>query len=282
MKFEEKHKDLLDTGSMISRGYCYLAANAGKAIALITLLVAALVTFTEVAFADLSRGVITPTVLTLLIASYTMYFSLEDAGERLGEESEEYKAALERYSGVRAKITADMIPALREFCSRYSSEELTHRRSTLMLEHGVSEQEYRDYLSGASVEWRRGLILKKIKNMKSTALTPTLLLSRERRRAASELKNPDGMKLPSMLLKMIPTTLCTFFTASLILTTKESLTAETVLDGILKLSSLPVVGFRGYTSGYSYVKGRSAGWLDMRASILESFLSEIKSGTQIP
>ena len=267
-------RDLLDTASLMQEGYSFLLSNAGKAVAILTLLISTLVIFTEVSFMSLSGNVLTPALMTLLLASYTMYLSLEDAGERLGEETTEFKSASLKYSELRSKISADMIPALRAFCRDYSEREAGERRRTALFSFGLGEDEYKDFLNGKRFDFRRTVLFRRIKGIKPTPLTPSMLLSSERSGVGREIENPEAQKLLRLLTKMIPTTLCTLFTASLILKTKDGITTESLLDGILKLSSLPIVGFRGYTAGYSFSKNKMSAWLDTKCLILEGFLAE--------
>ena len=65
-------------------------------------------------------------------------------------------------------------------------------------------------------------------------------------------------------------------TLSVMLSAKEGLTATDVLNGLLKLSALPLIGFKGYSAGYSYVKHNISLFLETKANILESFLNEFK------
>ena len=74
---------LLSTGALVKKGYSFLIANVGKTVALITLAVTALVSFTEISFSAVGTEHFTSTLIMMLIASYIMYFSLEDAGEKL-------------------------------------------------------------------------------------------------------------------------------------------------------------------------------------------------------
>ena len=84
---------LAESGSLIKKGYSFIIANVGKTVAIITLLVTALVSFTEISFSGVGSESFTSTLLMMLISSYVMYFSLEDAGEKLARDSEIYKKA---------------------------------------------------------------------------------------------------------------------------------------------------------------------------------------------
>ena len=90
----------------------------------------------------------------------------------------------------------------------------------------------------------------------------------------SELENPESRKLVSLFLRLIPSALCTLITVSVILTAKDGLTVTDVLNGILKLSALPVAAFRGYSQGYTYAKHSLSLWLDTKSGILEGYLNK--------
>ena len=55
------------------------------------------------------------------------------------------------------------------------------------------------------------------------------------------------------------------------LNVKEDMTASDVINGILKLSALPVIGFKGYSAGYGYTKNSLSLWIETKANILEKF-----------
>ena len=59
-----------------------------------------------------------------------------------------------------------------------------------------------------------------------------------------------------------------------LLTTKDGLTASAVAEAILKLSALPIVGFKGSLAGYEYAKGAKCEWLETKSRLLEGFLTE--------
>ncbi len=269
-------RELLDVGGMMKQTKSYLLNNGGKILAAITLIVSAVVMFADISFSgSLSYDFFT-TLLLMLIASYLMFFSLEDSGERLGEESEEYRAVLTRYRTAKEKISAEHIPALREFCTRYSRDELEYRRRSLLTEEGYSMEEYEAYLSGACVNRRSAKIFKKCKSMSAVTLSPNILLSVSREGRRSELIDPERHKLLHLAMKLIPSTLCMAFTVSVMLNAKDGMTLDGVIDGLFKLTTLPIVGLRGYSEGYSYIKNSKTVWLETKARLIETFLLEAK------
>ena len=168
MKRDEPN-DLLALGGMMRGGYSSLIANAGKVVAVITMFVAVIVTFTNVAFYDIRSESFTTTLIVMLMSAYLMYFSLEDTGEREGEESEEFKTARQRYLTVKKKITPESIDSLRAFCLDYSRRELEYRRLSYLVEKGYSANDLAAYKSGkpfplrARQAFRRALRLRAVK-----------------------------------------------------------------------------------------------------------------------
>ena len=272
---DREQNRLLEPLGFIKQSRTAVIANAGKVIAVITLLVAVLVTFTDIAFSDITSQSFTTSMAVMLISSYLMYFSLEDAGEKEGEESEEFKSSNARYLAIMARITPDCIEELRKFCLDYSRKECEYRRACFLGENGLSASDFEAYKGGAKFKGRALRALRRADRIKAVNLTPAVLLNRNHGVGKSELLGPSKDKLFSSLASLIPSTVCTVFTVSVILTAKDGLTAESIIEGILKLSALPIVGFRGMLDGYKFSRESKASWLETRARILESFVGEL-------
>jgi hypothetical protein len=270
----EFDRELLELSGTVKGGYLFIVNNAGKAIALITLAVCTLVIFAEVGIADIGSAYFTAMLVAMLLSSYIIYFSLEDSGERLGERSEEYRAALEKYKLAKSKISSSSIAPLRSFCIGYSASELKYRRESLLTEAGYTEEEYAAYRRGARVSLRERICFCRADRMRAVKLTPALLLSGSGSSISSELENPEKKKLLYSFLNLLPSTLCIIMTVSVILTVRGDLTLSVILDGMIKLSALPIIGFRGYCAGYSFVKEKKSVWLETKARLLESFVRE--------
>jgi hypothetical protein len=268
--------DLLALGGLMRQGQSYLINNVGRIIAVITMLVATLVTFTNVAFADVTGESFTVTLTVMLLSSYLMYFSLEDAGEREGEKSEEYKNAYLGFLEVRRRISPDSIDALRAFCLDYTEKELTYRRLNYLCEHGLSKRDLDDYRLGKPYPGRMRRHLITADKMRAVILTPAMLLSRAHGADGAELVPPERKKLLASLVTLIPSTLCTVLTVTVILSTKNGLTPSGVLDGIMKLSALPVIGCKGFIDGHRYATEAKVTWFETKTRLLEAFLANDK------
>ena len=268
----ENMSDLLEISGMMKMGYSSIIANAGKIIAAITLIIAVLVTFTNMTFSDLTSENFTSVLAVMLISSYMMYFSLEDAGEREGETTEQFINATERYAAARAKITPDAIDNLRRYCLEYSKRELEYRRLAFLGARGISVNDLAAYRNGKRFPIRTMHSLRKAERMKAIKLTPAVLMSGSKIGERGELVNPKRRKIFDAMTSLIPSTICMIFTISIILTAKDDLTVSTVIDGIVKLSALPIVGFKGMLDGFRFSKDEKSGWLETKARLLECFI----------
>ena len=264
---------LIEAENIIKKSGIALINNIGKVVASITLTVAVMITFTEISFAGFENKSFTGSLIVMLICAYLIYFSLEDAGEKLGEESDEYRTAIENYKKTREKVDASGALRLREFCIEYSKTELEYRRDNLLITYGLSREDYEKYLSGEQFDKENLRIFKRAKKMKATPLTPKTILSGEKRSRKSELINPQRHKTSIMFLRLIPSTICMTVTISVMLSAKDGLNAATVIEGIIKLSTLPIIGFRGYAQGFGFVRNSLVPWIETKTRLLENYLS---------
>ena len=265
---------LASSSAMLKKGYSYVVANVGKTVAVITLAVSALVSFTEISFASLGSESFTSTLVMMLIASYVMYFSLEDAGERLGREGDRYKEVSERHSELQKRIKSCDVTRLREFCTEYRRAELEYRKANMLFSLGYTHEEYEAYLRHEEMTQKMRKDLRRVEKMKPAELDTAMLTSNDKRQK-SELRNPESSRIFNMIVKLIPSTVCMLFTVSVMISVKENMTAAGVIEAILKLSTLPIVGLKGYSGGYEYVTSCEISWLETKCRLLDSFL---KSG----
>ena len=270
---------LLDSRELVKKASRTIICNMGKIIAVFVFTVMLAVTFTEVSFSGFFSESFASSLLLLITSSYIIYFSLEDSGEHHGEETEEFKNANERYGKARERISGAEIDELRDFCSEYSKRDLEYRRGSFLLSRGISEGDVEAYSNAKDPTRATKRMLRKYRTIKAIALTPRMLLSGKSFSRRSELEDPSKRKIPMLIVKLIPSTLCMMITLSVMLSAKEGLTVTDVLNGILKLSALPLIGFKGYSAGYSYVKHDVALFLETKANILESF-SNLKQDTK--
>ena len=265
-------RSLLISGEVMRTGYSALVKNCGKIIAALTALIVLLVTFTEVGFYEIGAKELTANVVLVLVASYIIYFSLEDAGEALGRESEEYQSTLAKLTSLIDRIDVTSLGALRQYLADYTAAELAHRRESLLAAEGIPPEELkRDDLS--CLDRRTRGVIKGAKKLRPIRLGVGSLISvRGRAQAPEEIKSPEGKRLITLILRLIPTTVCTLFTASVMLGIKDGLGAAEIIESLVRLCPLPIVALRGYSAGYTYAAEAECEWMRVRCRIIEAFL----------
>ena len=246
-----------------------------RAVAVLAAVVALLVSFTELTFTEFGANDLTPTLAVMLVCSYLMYFSLEAAGEEAGMASDEYISAVSRFKAAKERIKPGMIEPLRSFCTEYSRRELEYRRSAYLISSGSTPKEYEAYKNGAAFNSRARRVFRKYERIHPTLITPAMLLGGGSVSKSGELRDPERTKIVILAARLLPTTVCMIFTASVMMSFKGGLTPESVMETLLKLSTLPMVAFKGYTSGYNYIRDRGLEWTVTRTRILESFIESV-------
>ena len=270
-KFEDA---LLESGSIMRKGYSTILENSGKLIALLTAAVAILLTFADVGLPSIVGAELGADLLIMLAASYVIYFSLEDAGERLGKTTDIYTSAEKIWRNLSHRVGGDAVGRLRSFCISYSKEELKYRKEVSLIAAGLTADELAAYEAGEVFPRKTRRILSRISRMKPIEISPTVLLGAAGSSSSSELKNPERGKVPRLILSLLPTTLCMLFTVSMMISAKSGLDAGAIISGIVKLSTLPMIAMKGYSCGYEYAKGTLPLWMGTKSKLLEAFLEE--------
>lgn len=265
---------LLESGKIIQSTAAAIINNTAKIVAFITVIISALVLFTDLKFVDFSAESFSSTLAVMLIASYLIYFSMSESGENAAEDSEEYKNASQKCDNLTALISGDKIALLRKFCRQYTEDELKYRRECFLMRYGYGIDEYYAFLQGGLCDRRARRVFRRAERLRAISLNPKALLSRVAAKDKSELINPSRFRFLNMTLRLIPSMICMTVTVSVILTAKESLNAEAIADGIFKLSSLLLIGLKGYTSGYNYKKNKVTLWLETKARLLDAFIRD--------
>jgi predicted signal transduction protein with EAL and GGDEF domain len=144
----ELEKNILMKEDLLKEKIGALMNNLGKLIAVMAALVAFLVTFTDVTLSAVGIKTLIPSLIVLIVCSYVIYFSMEDAGEELGRSTKEYTSCEARYDSLRNEIKGSDLDDLRSFLTEYSKSEANYRKEGLMLTLGVTEDDINDYKMG--------------------------------------------------------------------------------------------------------------------------------------
>lgn len=263
-------KMLLNASSDSKRAGRALAANVGRLIALLALAVAATVTFTEISVGAASIARWGLELAVYLFCAAVIFFSLEEEGESLGREEEDYKKARGRYESVLCEIGSGHLGALEGFCRLYVKRELCARRAALLFPYGLTEA---DTERAAQIpDRRKRRILRRAAALRPTVLTPAMLLCGRAKNPGRALRDPGRTRLLRMALRLIPSLLSVLFTVSVALHTKDALDAEAILCGCVRLCTLLGIGLKGFLQGFSFVKEGECLWLEEKCRLLRAFL----------
>ena len=121
-------------------------------------------------------------------------------------------------------------------------------------------------------------LIRRLKRQKMLRITPKVLLSGAEYEGGSELTAPQGARAKRTLRSLLPSTAAMLFTVSVILSTKDGLTAAAVAQGLLRLSCLPIIGLRGYSDGYGLTLGADLSWIKAKARLLDAFFKSNAKG----
>ena len=265
-------RSILDSGRIIQKTYSFLVENMGKTIALITGIIAVLVSFTEIGFCSVSTKEFTLNAIFMLICAYVMYFSLEDAGEKAGKACTEYVERENEFRAAQRKIDSGKIVKMRDFLRKYRIDEYEYRRENLILTYGMSLEEYEKMKLRKTRTPREIRIIRRVERIKPIDITPKTLLAGNFEGGGSELSNPHDARLFKIILSLVPSTICMLFTVSVMLSTKDNLTSSDVIDSIVKLTTLPTIALKGYCQGYSYATEALPIWFQTKTNLIEAFL----------
>jgi hypothetical protein len=152
--------EIIGISERIKGGYSYLISNFSKIVAVVTAAIATMLVFTDITFLGINSRELTTSLALILVSSYLMYFSLEEAGEKLYEESEDFKNLMAEYFIELEKIGLEKLGSLREYCEKYADEELTYRRRQALLAAGLSAEEYDTFVKNESISKNAFLVAK--------------------------------------------------------------------------------------------------------------------------
>ena len=184
----------------------------------------------------------------------------------------EFSEAKNGYSSALSKIKPSDILPLEKFLEERRERELLKRKESYLKCRGYSleilSQDYKPRDKDERRARRRAM------RIKQHAIRTGMLLERDNANGKIDLYHPTARKLFRIAMKLIPTSACMVFTASVMLNAKGELTAGVMIESLLRLSTLPIVGFRGYAFGYRYTKNTRASQVREKTRILEAYLAQ--------
>ena len=272
MRIEENLLIGADTFTTKMKGT--LTTHIGRAVAWLAILVCAIFTFTEIALVDISLEKLTLDTLVVLVLSVVMYFSMENEGEVYGKSQAEYQKAKEAADALSQKVKGEDLGALQSYLLRVYNEELRAREDRLLLAYSLHREELIRYREGERFGRKKSRQLRRVAKTISRAITPNELLYFEGDTKAEISSAPSHRGRMSGLVRILPSVLCTLLTVGVMIDLKDGFSLRMVLEGILKLSALLSMGFRGYLFGVHYISEVLTPYHKVREKLLDAFLRQ--------
>ena len=273
-----KHAEdiLLEADALGQRVKEGLLEHVGRAAAFFAIAIAAIFTFTEIAFVGISAAEFTLEATVLLISGLVMYLSLESEGQSYAKTQDAFLAQKKRSDALATQVQGENLPRLRAYLIRIHAQELRAREDRLLLRYGIEREEYEIYRRGGTYGKKRSRYLKRVARISTAPLTPSDLLFFDDGKVVSLSERPSPFARLRGVCKIIPSILCTMLTVGVMVEIKDGLSLSLILEGTLKLCALLSMGMRGYLAGVNYVNTVLLPFHKVREKLLDAFLREIE------
>ena len=248
----------------LAKGRQRIFSRIGLWISALALLVAVVITFTDVSFLSLSAESLTLKMAVYAAVTVIMFYALEEEGERTGRAESAYKESEKAFLAVKTAVTPAHYGALDEFCERYIEEELSKRRSLFLLSHGITRG---DAPLPAPLE-------RKMKALKPLRVTAATLLDPSATPRHSPLESPERRRKCRLAARLLPSLLCSVFGIGIAVGVRGVMTPSAIIEGLFKISALLIVALRGYAVGYLFIGDAETPFLQAKTRLLEQFLCE--------
>ena len=262
----EHETERLFTGALNSfaKGRQRIFSRIGLWISALALLVAVVITFTDVSILSLSAESLTLKMAVYAAVTAIMFYALEEEGERTGRTENAYKESEKAFLAAKTAVTPAYYGALEGFCESYIEEELSKRRSVLLLSHGITGC---DASLPAPLE-------RKIKALKPLRISAATLLDPSAYPRHSPLESPERRRKCRLAARLLPSLFCSVFGIGIAVGVRGTMTPSAIIEGLFKISALLIVALRGYAVGYLFIGDAEIPFLQAKARLLEQFLYE--------
>lgn len=249
-------------------------AHVGRAVALFAIAIAAIFTFTEIAFVGITPAEFTLEVTVMLISGLVMFFSLENEGEVYARNQEDFVGQKAKADALATEVRGEMLPALRVYLAQIHRDELRAHEDRLLLSYGIDREEYENYRRGGTYGKKRSRYLKRVARINAAPLTPSELLFFDEGKVAGFTERPNVRARLRGICKIIPSILCTILTIGVMIEVKDGFSLSLLMEGTLKLCALLSMGLRGYLAGVGYINHTLLPFHKVREKLLDAFLRQ--------
>lgn len=224
----------------------------------------------------------------LLFCSYGMYACCADGGIKQGYETDLYKASVERFEELKAKIDNTMLSKMNDFCAHYVNEELKQTRmrhlSVACITYDIYLETYAK-LGSKEINELTDLTslqkkaVRKANRIRPIKLTPEMILSQGglhlSRSALSAA--PGTMKNISFSVKLFK---MSFISICMPLIALEVITEPSWIvfaEVCLKLFTVVLNGFDGHNDGYENITVHTVNYTNAQSGLMQQAIQYIES-----
>lgn len=259
-----------------------IAANSSLIVAVLAIIVAAMVFFTDLDGGFAITSDFSPSLVVLFCCCVVEYYSTKHMGTREGMREEGYKKAIDKHKEAsRACQTKVGMRGLMKFCTDYAEQDLIRRRNALLSQVGISYEEYSEKYMKLGPKELPSEMPKAVRKAiaKANKLRP-VVISQDNLIFAVEDEKQIKLKLSTArserikdITFIVPTLISTFFAASMVIEVIQDLSFATVTACMLKVFCIILNAVKGYQNGYYNIVDGHVECAEARTYLLEECIA---------
>lgn len=223
------------------------------------------------------------TVIVLIICTNAMYSIGLRSGKDRGYIDYRYMDAMESYSQVASEVRASgRMGELDAYCKYLTRSELDDTRQEILIDANITIEDYKaKYRALGKKELKEAVTEKQYKailkanRVRPVNLKPSSLMSAERsgQKRGFISESEHGVESKKRIIKFTRTILLSVLTASVVMEVILKPSWATVAECLLKLFSVVMSGYSGYTFGYELITKVAKARAESKTVVLANFLN---------
>ncbi len=236
-----------------------IAANSSLIVAVLAVVVAAMVFFTDLDGGFEITASFSTSLVVLFCCCVVEYYSTKLMGAKEGKREERYINVTKQHKDISLECQTKVgVQGLMDFCTYYAEQDLIRRRCTLLKQIGMSYDDYADKYMQLDKEGLPRELPRMVRKCiaKANRLKPmyisqdNLIFAIDNEKQAQLMLSTTRRERIKDLSFLIPTLLSTFFAASMVIEVIQDLSFATVTACMIKVFCIILNAVKGYQNGY--------------------------------
>ena len=236
-----------------------IAANSSLIVAVLAIIVAAMVFFTDLNGGFEITASFSTSLVVLFCCCVVEYYSTKLMGTKEGKREECYSNVIKRHKEISLECQTKVgIRALMSFCTDYAEQDLVRRRTTLLKQIDMSYDTYAEKYIGLKKKELPAELPEHVRRCVAHAnrLKPmyisqdNLIFAVDDEKQAQLMLSTTRRERIKDLTFLIPTLVSTFFAASMVIEVIQDLSFATVTACMIKVFCIILNAVKGYQNGY--------------------------------